>query len=71
MVEIKGQFNTAICYSSALEDLAAEQIRAVCDQEAFADAKIRIMPDVHAGKGCTIGRDSLRCGEAHGISLMN
>lgn len=27
----------------------------VCDEEAFRDSKIRIMPDVHAGKGCTIG----------------
>lgn len=33
----------------------ADQIKVVCDQEAFADCKIRIMPDVHAGKGCTIG----------------
>ena len=32
-----------------------EQIRQVCDTEAFANCKIRIMPDVHAGKGCTIG----------------
>ena len=31
------------------------QIQAVCDQETFADSKIRIMPDVHAGMGCTIG----------------
>jgi len=31
------------------------QIKSVCDQEAFAGCKIRIMPDVHAGKGCTIG----------------
>ena len=55
MIEINGQFNTALCYTPALEDSAAEQIRAVCDQEAFAGSKIRIMPDVHAGLGCTIG----------------
>lgn len=28
---------------------------AFCDQPYSADSKIRIMPDVHAGKGCTIG----------------
>ena len=55
MIAIKGQFNTALCYTDALEEGAAAQIKAVCDQEVFADCKIRIMPDVHAGMGCTIG----------------
>ena len=55
MIEVKGQFNTAVCYTSQLEKSAENQIRAVCDQEAFSDCKIRIMPDVHAGMGCTIG----------------
>ncbi|MDR1629843.1 MAG: RtcB family protein [Oscillospiraceae bacterium] len=55
MIMIKGIHNTALCYTSQLEETAAEQIKAVCDQEAFADCKIRIMPDVHAGMGCTIG----------------
>ena len=55
MIEIKGQYNTAFCYTPALEPTAAAQIRIVCDQDVFAGCKIRIMPDVHAGKGCTIG----------------
>ena len=55
MIEIKGQFNTAICYTPELETVSEEQIRAVCDQEHFRNSKIRIMPDVHAGMGCTIG----------------
>ena len=55
MIEIQGLHNTALCYTPALEATAAEQIRSVCDQAAFAGCKIRIMPDVHAGKGCTIG----------------
>lgn len=55
MIEVKGQFNTAVCYTGELEEAAAGQIKAVCDQEAFSDCKIRIMPDVHAGMGCTIG----------------
>jgi RNA-splicing ligase RtcB len=45
----------AICYTSELEAKALEQIKAVCDREEFADCKIRIMPDVHAGMGCVIG----------------
>lgn len=55
MIEIIGKFNTAKCFATTLEDGAREQIQAVCDTEAFASSKIRIMPDVHAGKGCTIG----------------
>ena len=55
MIEVSGQYNTAICYTPRLEEAAQSQIQAVCNQAAFADSKIRIMPDVHAGKGCTIG----------------
>ena len=55
MIEINGQFNTAICYTDSLEDTAYAQIQTVCNEEAFKESKIRIMPDVHAGKGCTIG----------------
>jgi len=55
MIEIIGKFNTAICYTDTLEPTAYEQIQTVCNEEAFANSKIRIMPDVHAGKGCTIG----------------
>ena len=55
MIEITGKFNTAKCFATTLDDVAREQIKAVCDTEAFSSSKIRIMPDVHAGKGCTIG----------------
>ena len=55
MLEIKGKINTAICYAKVIEETAIEQIRRICDYELTAGSKIRIMPDVHAGKGCTIG----------------
>ncbi|MCL2076154.1 MAG: RtcB family protein [Betaproteobacteria bacterium] len=55
MIEVKGKHNTALCYCGELEPEAMKQIKAVCDREEFADSRIRIMPDVHAGKGCTIG----------------
>ena len=54
-IEIKGKVNTAICYAKVVEDEAIEQIRRMCDYPMTEGAKIRIMPDVHAGKGCTIG----------------
>ena len=55
MLEIKGKKNTALCYATVVEEEAIEQIRRMCDYEFTEGAKIRIMPDVHAGKGCTIG----------------
>ena len=55
MIEIKGQVNTAICFAKVIEDEAIEQIRRMCDYEFTDGSQIRIMPDVHAGKGCTIG----------------
>ena len=55
MVLVQGAYNTAVCYTPKLEEAAQQQIQAVCDRPEFAGCKIRIMPDVHAGKGCTIG----------------
>lgn len=54
-IEIKGKVNTALCYAKVIEDEAIEQIRRMCDYPFTEGSKIRIMPDVHAGKGCTIG----------------
>lgn len=55
MEEIRGKYNTAISFAKVIEDSAREQIRRMCNHEFTKDSKIRIMPDVHAGKGCTIG----------------
>ena len=55
MLEIKGKVNTAVCYARIIEEEAIEQIRRMCDYPITRGSKIRIMPDVHAGKGCTIG----------------
>ena len=55
MLEIKGKVSTAVCYAKVIEDEAIEQIRTMCDQEFTRGSRIRIMPDVHAGYGCTIG----------------
>ena len=54
-MEIKGKFATAISYAKEIEPAAEEQIRTLCDQQFTEGCRIRIMPDVHAGKGCTIG----------------
>ena len=43
-------------YAKTIEDEALEQINTLLSQDAFKDCKVRIMPDVHAGKGCGIDR---------------
>lgn len=55
MIEIIGTNNTAKVFSRTLESSAEGQIRTICNMDIFKNSKIRIMPDVHAGKGCTIG----------------
>ena len=54
-MKITGKYNTAICYAEIIEDEAVEQIRRMCDYPFAEGSRIRIMPDVHAGEGCTIG----------------
>lgn len=54
-IRIEGAYNTALCYARSLDERSREQIKAVCNCGEFADCKIRIMPDVHAGMGCVIG----------------
>ena len=55
MIEIHGKYASAKVFTDELEPSAQGQIQAMCDQPFTKGAKIRIMPDVHAGAGCTIG----------------
>ena len=54
-IEIKGKVSTALCYVNVVEEDAIEQIKRMCDYSMSEGSQIRIMPDVHVGKGCTIG----------------
>ena len=55
MIKIEGTYNTAIVYADTIEAGAEGQIQKLVSQEFTKGSRIRIMPDVHAGKGCTIG----------------
>lgn len=55
MEVIQGKVGSAISFAKVMEDGAREQIKTMCDYEFTRGSQIRIMPDVHAGKGCTIG----------------
>ncbi len=55
MIELKGKYNTAKVFADAAEQSALTQITHLLNQEFLAGSKIRVMPDTHAGVGCTIG----------------
>lgn len=55
MIEIKGLYNSAKVFTDVLDEKSELQIQTLCNQEFTSGEKIRLMPDVHAGAGCTIG----------------
>ncbi|MDR2146402.1 MAG: RtcB family protein [Tannerella sp.] len=55
MIEIKGKYNSAKVFTDSLEKESRLQIENLCNQSFIEGSKIRMMPDVHAGAGCTIG----------------
>ncbi len=42
-------------FARTVEDTAKAQIERMATSEAYGDCTVRIMPDCHAGAGCTIG----------------
>lgn len=55
MKKIKGKYNSAKVFTEVIDENAENQIKELCDQLMSEGSVIRIMPDVHAGAGCTIG----------------
>ena len=52
---VQGEYNSAKVFTDVVEDTAIAQIKTLCDQPFTQGTQIRVMPDVHAGAGCTIG----------------
>jgi len=44
-----------LIFAETFEFEAYDQIKKLVNFEAYENAKVRIMPDAHAGKGCTVG----------------
>ena len=56
MIEIKGNAcKDVMIFTDNVETEAMSLIYSIANHPTFANTKIRIMPDVHAGKGITIG----------------
>lgn len=53
---IKNSFGNEVkVFAETFEQEAYDQVKVLADFAPYKNSKIRIMPDSHAGKGCTIG----------------
>lgn len=55
MLEVRGKFNTAKIFTDVVDEASIAQVMELCNQEFCKDSRIRLMPDIHAGAGCTVG----------------
>lgn len=55
MIILNGKYNSVKVFTDIIDENSISQIIELCNQPVSAGSKIRIMPDVHAGVGCTIG----------------
>jgi len=55
MINVSGKYTDAIIYASDVEQSAIDQTKLMCDQPFMENSKVRIMPDVHSGKGSVVG----------------
>lgn len=54
-IKIAGKYNEAIVYNPDIDTSSYQQIQAMMDREEFGESQFRFMPDVHYGKGSTVG----------------
>lgn len=55
MQEVCGKYANALIYANKISQGVLSQTLDICNHPIFKDCNIRIMPDCHEGKGCTIG----------------
>ena len=55
MIEVKGKYNEAKIFTDVVDNASVSQVIELCNQEFAAGSRIRLMPDIHAGMGCTVG----------------
>lgn len=55
MIELKGKYNSAKIFTDVVDEASIAQVMLLLNQEFAAGSRIRLMPDIHAGAGCTIG----------------
>lgn len=55
MLEVSGKYNSAKIFTDVVDQASIAQVILLCSQEFTQGSRIRMMPDIHAGAGCTVG----------------
>jgi len=55
LIELQGKHANALVYTDIIDSASISQIISLLNQPYAKGAKVRMMPDVHAGIGCTVG----------------
>ena len=55
MIELKGKYGQAKVFTDVVDNDSISQVISLLNQPYAAGSRIRMMPDIHAGAGCTIG----------------
>lgn len=55
MIELKGKYASAKVFTDVVDNESISQVINLLNQPYMEGSKVRMMPDIHAGDGCTIG----------------
>lgn len=55
MIELQGKYSMAKVFTDVVDEASISQVILLCNQEFTEGSRIRMMPDIHAGAGCTVG----------------
>lgn len=55
MIELRGKYNTAKVFTDVVDNESVSQVIELLNQPYVKGEQLRMMPDIHAGAGCTIG----------------
>ena len=55
MIELQGKYATAKVFTDVVDNESISQVINLLNQPYIEGSRVRMMPDIHAGAGCTIG----------------
>ena len=55
MIELQGKYASALVYTDVVDNESISQVINLLNQPYVAGSRVRMMPDIHAGAGCTVG----------------
>ena len=55
MIELKGKYGEAKVFTDVVDEASIAQVLLLLNQEFISGSRVRLMPDIHAGAGCTVG----------------